>query len=123
MNFKKLLLAYLIAGMPMYCIANVKQNLVERNYYKIAQFTAGSLSIVGGGCVALHGISTIFKMPKDLDQRDIGARIALGSAISAIYCGYQTINDALDNKLNNTITNILAKCKALLRKEKINQKT
>lgn len=121
MNFKKLLVAYLIAGMPLYCTAEVNENLkarykaaqifVEQNYSKIAQITAGSLSLVGGSCVTLHGISTIFKMPKDFDQRDIGACIALASAISAIYCGYTTINNALDNKLNKAIKKILNKTK------------
>lgn len=121
MNFKKLLVAYLIACMPLYCSANVKENLkdryrtaqifVECNSYKAAQITAGSLSLIAGSCVTLNGISTIFKMPKDLDQRDIGAGIALACAISAIYCGYSTINDAFDNKLNNAIKKFLNKTK------------
>lgn len=128
MNFKKLLVAYLIAGMPLYCTADVKENLknryrtaqifVERNSYKAVQITAGSLSLIAGSCITLHGISTIFRMPKDLDQRDIGARIALGSAIAAMYCGYHTINDALNNKPNIMINNLIQQIKTQISKPK-----
>lgn len=121
MNFKNLLLAYLVAGMPIHCNATFKENVkdrynkaqtfVQHNYHQIVKTAAGSLSLLGGSCVALHGINTIIKTPHDLDRRDMGAVLVLGSALSAMYCGYLTINTALDNKINTCVKSILARSK------------
>lgn len=131
MKFKALLFTYLILVMPVHCKADFKNNLknhlaisqslIQQNIGQVAKIAAGSLSMVTGSFIILHGASTIYKGPKDLDQRDLGAFIVVSSALSAMYCGYHTLNNACENKLNNAVKGLLQKAKAQLSRPQTNE--
>lgn len=127
-KLKALLLACIILGSTLHIIANPTnealkkrlaqaQTYVQQNKGSIAQTTAGTLTFVSGTVITALVAHDMYKKS---NERFVGFIMGCFSA-SATYCGYRTINDALNNRPNDIIKNVAQKVKAQFQKLKVNE--
>ncbi len=123
MKLKSILLLFIILSSPLGIIANPinealkkcftqAQTYVQQNKGTIAQTTAGILTFGAGSTLTVLTAHAIYTKPQD---RFIGFIIGCFT-VPAAYCGYHTLNDALNNKPNDLLKNLVQKAKAQLPK-------
>ena len=121
MKLKALLLACTILGSTTPMMSNPTSQEPRKSLIKaqaIAQATAGALTCGAGSIFTGLAVRSLYKEPKK--DTLIGVAIVCISAPAA-YCGYHTLNDALNNKPNEVIKDLFQKAKTLFQKLKANE--
>lgn len=120
-KLKALLLACTILGSTTPMMSNPTSQEPRKSLIKaqaIAQATAGALTCGAGSIFTGLAVRSLYKEPKK--DTLIGVAIVCISAPAA-YCGYHTLNDALNNKPNEVIKDLFQKAKTLFQKLKANE--
>lgn len=128
-KLKALLLACTILGSTTPMMSNptsqeLRKSLIKARAYvtqnsgTIAQATAGTLTCGAGSILTGLAVQSLYKEPTK--DTLIGIAIVCISAPAA-YCGYHTLNDALNNKPNDFLKNLVQKAKAQFQKPKVNE--